>query len=1010
MIDFFPSVKSNPSLSSSSSSSSSPNEIIDQTIIPNIEDRTIFLTCLALILSNYCYEYDYMKIEEQQQIDSNKLSDHLILKQQHRCRRHLVACNLLEKCTEYLGLPQYQAQRWLPILHNILIPISEEKRKKNPLSSQTATTSSSSTTNDNEEGKKDNIVEKLLKQQERFSWKICRNKLLQENDFLKSEFEKMTPEAGYRCLCLVLFQYLLQSEKGYDARVRVAFKRLAVTMFVHNAKCSQVVKTDDDDDDDLYAKNVSWATRKFESLEQTIADRILGLAQKEQKQSSTNNNAINNANSSTPFPWQKKKQEEQNDKKDDIESIVRIIKIGTAGVVAGTLLVVTGGMAAPAIAGGLGLIGLGVLGTHLLAASTVIITLFGTAGGGLAMYKMNRRTAGLTEFIFQPSTTTKVKKAARNSDDNNNSKNQSINKKQQQQQQHVAELARTICISGWLRDHFDFQRPWGVTPNFFGKDKKKKNHYYLLELLERFYAIHDPDLVPSSRMILNENDWNKDNKLWTLLGEKYGVNPDHVFPLNYGPRIEAELNSNEEEVLDNIFNIAIMNNNNDEEIILDNDDAEKNKKKKSNFWDYMLKKENAKIKNIDEPTTSSSARNSFMKKIRQKVTAAKPEEQQQLEEELSIKEKQQQKNHLEFEEESSIAQTSQCSSKNDTLSLSSSSSSFPAHLSTVWDYHANYGGELYTVQWESGMLLELCRSVLDLALDMVSKAGQEVLRQTVASPLIFAAALPSAVISGLNSIDEPWNLAIERSDAAGKELARILLSNCAGGRRPVTLVGYSFGARIIFSCLKELAKYQVKWEEKYKKQKVAAAEKSLNTNNKDGNKPDYDGKKKEKIKHPSPSEFDDVEPACIVEDAILMGMPKYLGSHKSWEICRSIVSGRLVNVFSRNDKILSLLFKYKRLLKGGLLNRAVCGNCPIKVGGIAGVENFDVSDIVANHTDYCLVVGEILERIRHGQPLRYYYSPSIDDDDINEEEETHTRKFAQYNIEDDELILGWASE
>jgi len=28
-----------------------------------------------------------------------------------------------------------------------------------------------------------------------------------------------------------------------------------------------------------------------------------------------------------------------------------------------------------------------------------------------------------------------------------------------------AELFTTVCISGWLRDYRDFQRPWGITPN-----------------------------------------------------------------------------------------------------------------------------------------------------------------------------------------------------------------------------------------------------------------------------------------------------------------------------------------------------------------------------------------------------------------------------------------------------------------------------------------------------------------------------------------------------------------
>ena len=37
---------------------------------------------------------------------------------------------------------------------------------------------------------------------------------------------------------------------------------------------------------------------------------------------------------------------------------------------------------------------------------------------------------------------------------------------------------------------------------------------------------------------------------------------------------------------------------------------------------------------------------------------------------------------------------------------------------------------------------------------------------------------------------------------------------------------------------------------------------------------------------------------------------------------------------------------------------------------VAGVENIDVSDFVAGHQDYCLITGEILKRVRHGQPFQ----------------------------------------
>jgi hypothetical protein len=59
------------------------------------------------------------------------------------------------------------------------------------------------------------------------------------------------------------------------------------------------------------------------------------------------------------------------------------------------------------------------------------------------------------------------------------------------------------------------------------------------------------------------------------------------------------------------------------------------------------------------------------------------------------------------------------------------------------------------------------------------------------------------------------------------------------------------------------------------------------------------------------------------------------------------------------------MFKYKHLT-GGL--KPVCGTCTVDV---PGVESIDVTDIVPGHADYCLVSGEILKRIRHGQPLRF---------------------------------------
>lgn len=53
-------------------------------------------------------------------------------------------------------------------------------------------------------------------------------------------------------------------------------------------------------------------------------------------------------------------------------------------------------------------------------------------------------------------------------------------------------------------------------------------------------------------------------------------------------------------------------------------------------------------------------------------------------------------------------------------------------------------------------------------------------------------------------IDNPWTVSLDRATSAGLILADSLVDRNLGVR-PVTLVGFSLGSRVIFSCLKELA-------------------------------------------------------------------------------------------------------------------------------------------------------------------------------------------------------------
>ena len=58
-------------------------------------------------------------------------------------------------------------------------------------------------------------------------------------------------------------------------------------------------------------------------------------------------------------------------------------------------------------------------------------------------------------------------------------------------------------------------------------------------------------------------------------------------------------------------------------------------------------------------------------------------------------------------------------------------------------------------------------------------------------------------------IDHAWAVALNRAQKAGILLAHILMSG-AHGDRPVTLIGYSMGARLIFHCLLELCRHNAR--------------------------------------------------------------------------------------------------------------------------------------------------------------------------------------------------------
>ncbi|KAK0639282.1 hypothetical protein B0T16DRAFT_432161 [Cercophora newfieldiana] len=161
---------------------------------------------------------------------------------------------------------------------------------------------------------------------------------------------------------------------------------------------------------------------------------------------------------------------------------------------------------------------------------------------------------------------------------------------------------------------------------------------------------------------------------------------------------------------------------------------------------------------------------------------------------------------------------------------------------------------------------------------------------------------PLSLLKISKVIDNPWSVAMVRADKTGAVLADIIMSK-AQGERGVSLIGYSLGARAIYVCLMILAERRV---------------------------------------------------FSLVENVVLMGTPAPSNA-ATWCAMKSVVSGRLVNVYSENDYILGFLYRTSSIQFG------VAGLQ--KIEGIDGVENVDVSAKVSGHLRYQHLVGSILKHI-----------------------------------------------
>lgn len=257
-----------------------------------------------------------------------------------------------------------------------------------------------------------------------------------------------------------------------------------------------------------------------------------------------------------------------------------------------------------------------------------------------------------------------------------------------------------------------------------------------------------------------------------------------------------------------------------------------------------------------------------------------------------------------------------------------------------------FNSEFHCLGFEETALRNLGTSLSDfLKLTAVTVAAAQVIRFTVTAAASTALMLPVTVLQAGDLIDNPWTLGVDRARKAGKALAEALRRG-AQGRRPVTLIGYSLGALVIYSCLEELARIIFQETQGLPRHVISRAGSALDLSDLNS-----------VTSSVAEAEPEPVSLFGLIENVVLMGLPVHVASPSIWCQLRLLVAGRFVHCYSDKDWVLSFLHRSSTVS----FNTAVAGLNPIS--DVPTIESVDVSDLITNHQHYQTQLGKILERI-----------------------------------------------
>lgn len=219
--------------------------------------------------------------------------------------------------------------------------------------------------------------------------------------------------------------------------------------------------------------------------------------------------------------------------------------------------------------------------------------------------------------------------------------------------------------------------------------------------------------------------------------------------------------------------------------------------------------------------------------------------------------------------------------------------------------------DVYALKVETQTLLSTGKDLEHFARDTLLQNGAtEIIRHTVLASVCTALLLPASIYkAAVMALDNEYQIARDICENAGILLADMIEQE-AHGARPLTLIGSGMGSITIFRAILELSR-------------------------RGGDKTKF-----------------------MIDQVILICSPLSPTSVE-WKTVRRMVSRRLVNVYSKNDWVLTIMARLHSLLSTKMTVQ-VAGLMDL---GLPHVTSVDVSDLVHGHFELNSKIPQILDRI-----------------------------------------------